>query len=39
MEVSALNHGISISGDGRDPERDELMHEIFSIAKEAFGEA
>jgi hypothetical protein len=39
MEVSALNHGVSISGDGRDPERDELMREIFAIAKEAFGEA
>jgi hypothetical protein len=39
MEVSALNHGISISSDGRDPERGELMREIFAIAKEAFGEA
>jgi hypothetical protein len=37
MAVSALSYGIGRSGDGRDPEREELMREISVIAKAAFG--
>jgi hypothetical protein len=39
MAVSAINYGIGKAGDGRDPEREELMREISAIAKEAFGAA